>query len=103
MSNQAVLTFINKAEGDSSLRNRLVGLGAEGISKVAAQVGCNFTVDEWVSTLGEIYNSELSDQELNQVAGGANSPAPLGPLAVSRVSLDKAIPNAHGTYTLAPQ
>ena len=103
MSNQAVLTFINKAEGDSSLRNRLVGLGAEGISKVAAQVGCNFTVDEWVSVLGEIYNSELSDQNLNQVAGGSAAPAPINPINIQPANLERAIPNAHGTYTLAPQ
>ena len=103
MLSQAVLTFINKAESDPSLRNQLVGKGAEGISQIAAQLGCNFTVDEWVSTLGEIYNGDLSDQDLNQVAGGGTAPAPLQPLAVSKVSLDRAIPNAHGTYTLAPQ
>jgi len=101
MLNQTVLAFLNKAENDATLKNRLSGIGPEAISQVAAETGFNFTADEWASTIKGILAGEINEGDLGQVAGGGGTLQPS--LGISQTSLKLLLPNANGTSVWAPQ
>ncbi len=70
MSRQSLEAFIKKLQQDESLQKELreqlgdpeQGVSAEGLSKFAASKGYEFNVDE--------IKGELSDKQLDSVAGG---------------------------------
>ncbi len=71
MSRESYEAFVNKLQQDESLKKELheqlgdpeQGVSAEGLSKFAASKGYEFNVDE--------IKGELSDKQLDSVAGGA--------------------------------
>ena len=97
MLNQTVLSFINKAENDPVLKNRLPGMGADVISEIAAEVNFHFKPEDWVSTVSALYSGELADTDLSKVSGGAL--VQQNPLGVTPSRLEKVIPNALGSCT----
>jgi predicted ribosomally synthesized peptide with nif11-like leader len=101
MLNQAVLSFLNKAENDATLKNRLSGIGPDEISKLAGESDYNFTGDDWAATLSGILAGEINEGDLGQVAGGGGTLQPS--LGISQTSLKLLLPNANGSAVWAPQ
>ena len=75
MSKQNVLAFDLRIRGDKDLQSRVKALpanDAEGLVKLGAEAGLNFSISELLEVIGVSHNSdELSDDQLDQVAGGA--------------------------------
>jgi predicted ribosomally synthesized peptide with nif11-like leader len=101
MLNQSVLTFLKKVESDSTLKNRLSGAGANAISKIGAEFGYSFTPDEWAATISAILEGEVSENELNNVAGGVGDPQ--AQMVIGAGNLKLILPNAKGTLVHSPQ
>jgi predicted ribosomally synthesized peptide with nif11-like leader len=76
MSKQAVLNFIVEVNKDKSLYEKVNSLPSsrvEALITVAREAGFDFTADEFVTTVLEQSRNagELKEDELEQVAGGA--------------------------------
>src|SRR5579859_3848324 len=71
MSPQNVLAFINKVNDDPALQARIGSLpdGVKSLVKFAAASGFVFTAEEWNAAIAAS-SQTLSENELNQVAGG---------------------------------
>ncbi len=76
MSKQNVLAFDLRIRGDKDLQSRVKALpanDAEGLVELGAEAGFNFSTSELLEVIGNSRKSEeLSDNELEQVAGGFN-------------------------------
>ena len=76
MSKQNVLAFDLRIRGDKDLQSRVKALpanDAEGLVKLGAEAGFNFSTSELLEVIGNSRNSdELSNAELDKVAGGFN-------------------------------
>ena len=75
MSQEMAMAFISRVSEDSSLQSKLASItgNVEGLRKVAADAGFNFTTQEWRAAAVRAFSDELGDDELEQIAGGLNS------------------------------
>lgn len=71
MSVKNAMAFLQKAEADATLGNKLGALhsNAAAIVKLAGGVGFSFSEDDLLTAQDELYG-ELSDDELSGAAGG---------------------------------
>jgi len=81
MSKANAVQFIHKVGGDPALQQQIKGLNGNmpGLLSIAAKAGFNFTGDDWNNAVIEIADSmmgELSQEELDQVAGGGGTLTP---------------------------
>jgi predicted ribosomally synthesized peptide with nif11-like leader len=72
MSLEKAKSFLNKAEEDAALREKLEALEGDGKAavKLGAEFGFEFTAEEFAAAMDELYYGELSDDELEDAAGG---------------------------------
>ena len=78
MSHQTVADFVNRVETDESLRTRLTDLSNQGnwVSStlaVAQELGYEFSGEELQSYVEERYSDDLTDEMLDQIAGGTSN------------------------------
>ena len=75
MSKQNVLAFDLRICGDKELQSRVKALpanDADGLVRLGAETGFKFSTSELLEVIGAAHNSdELSEDQLEQVAGGA--------------------------------
>jgi predicted ribosomally synthesized peptide with nif11-like leader len=72
MAHQTVLAFMNKLNADADLRSRVKSINnVDTLLKIAAESGFVFTAEEWQQTIASTQSGELSEGDLDQVAGGA--------------------------------
>ncbi len=72
MSLVKAMSFLNKAEEDDALRERLEALEGDSAAavKLGAENGFEFTAEEFDAAMDELYYGNLSDDELEDSAGG---------------------------------
>src|SRR5260221_137541 len=75
MSQENALTFIRKVYQDPGLQAKVRPLAkndADGLLKIAADAGFNFTVDDFLAAQIQAHtpSDELADNDLEQIAGG---------------------------------
>jgi predicted ribosomally synthesized peptide with nif11-like leader len=72
MSLEKAKSFLNKAEEDDNLRQKLEDLEGDSAAAVrlGAEHGFEFTAEEFDAAMDELYYGELSDDELEDAAGG---------------------------------
>ena len=70
MINPTVMTFVQKTNEDPTLRVQVASLDIPGLLALAATQGYHFSQDEFISTLKSIAFEEISDEDLDHVAGG---------------------------------
>lgn len=71
MSVQNVMTFVNKLEGNTELQNQIKSLtpgNPAAVVKLAAGLGFDFSIQELQDVVAQA--SELTEEQLDQVAGG---------------------------------
>ncbi len=78
MSQVNALAFINKVYADPGLQAKVRPLAkndTDGLLKIAADAGFNFTVDDFLAAQIQAHtpNSDLADNDLEQIAGGLRS------------------------------
>lgn len=75
MSRTIVLAFVQKLDNDAGLHQKAIALqgDVDGLVRLAAQAGYTFTAQDWQEAQRE--PGELSEDDLNNVAGGAGSRA----------------------------
>jgi len=78
MSQQTAAEFIQSVYADETLRSQVISLGqnTDGLLKLAASRGFAFSADDFqaaVRAVGYGSGEELSEAELANVAGGANT------------------------------
>src|SRR5258708_2898610 len=83
VSKVTAIHFIHKVGGDPALQQQIVAVEGNmaGLLGIAAKAGFNFTGEDWNSAVIELADSmmgELSDEELNNVAGGGGTLTPPG-------------------------
>jgi predicted ribosomally synthesized peptide with nif11-like leader len=87
MSKQNAVAFIKKVNEDESVYlevKKLQPADYDGLLKVAATAGFPFSLDEWKEVLGKAKPSgELSDQQLDNVAGGTLYTSTFSPVLTS--------------------
>src|SRR5688572_1261962 len=72
MAHQTALAFMNKLNTDAELQNRVKSINnVDTLLKIAADAGFVFTAEEWQQTVASTQSGELSEGDLDQVAGGA--------------------------------
>src|SRR5260221_11997741 len=75
MSKQNVLAFDLRIWGDKELQSRVKALpanDADGLVKLGAEAGFKFSTSELLEVIGmSRHSDELSENQLEQVAGGA--------------------------------
>jgi predicted ribosomally synthesized peptide with nif11-like leader len=77
MSLEAAKSFLQKADENDELRDKLEALGGDSDAavKLGAAQGFQFTADEFVDAMDELYG-DLSDDELENAAGGTGGIRP---------------------------
>jgi predicted ribosomally synthesized peptide with nif11-like leader len=72
MSLEKAKSFLNKAEEDDALREKLEDLEGDSAAavKLGAEHGFEFTAEEFNAAMDEMYYGDLSDDELEDAAGG---------------------------------
>jgi predicted ribosomally synthesized peptide with nif11-like leader len=75
MSKATAIQFIHKVGGDPAMQQQIRGVEGNiaGLIGIAAKDGYSFTGDEWNTAVAELADSmmgEISDEDLNNVAGG---------------------------------
>jgi predicted ribosomally synthesized peptide with nif11-like leader len=100
MSRQAVCEFLSKLEANKALQDRLSGDVREAMRAAVVQfaegLGCTFTVEDLVEEVAA-RSGELSDQELEDAAGGVStSPPPTSLGALRKIVLGGGGPGIHG-------
>src|SRR5260221_3695558 len=75
MSKQVVFSFISKVNGDVDWQQQVKGVDGNlgGLIGVAGKAGYSFTAEDWNGAIAELAagaSGELSETELDQVAGG---------------------------------
>jgi predicted ribosomally synthesized peptide with nif11-like leader len=89
MSKQAVMNFIVTANQDKALYEKVNSLPSnrvEALMDIAHDAGFDFTADEFIATVLDV--SELKEEDLEQIAGGASDYLRPG----SQVSLNFTMP-----------
>ena len=96
--NKNVIAFLQRSNQDTTLGHSLVGISLDELVSLATKHGFEFTGEDWMSALTELHADELSDSQLENIAGGAS---PLG--AVQQNSfLVPAVLSATGVPNFAP-
>ena len=68
MSEEQLKAFLEKVKGDTSLQEKLkAAADANAVTAIAKEAGFSISADDWKNA-----QSELSDEELEGVAGGLN-------------------------------
>ena len=68
MSEEQLKAFLEKVQGDTSLQEKLkAAANADAVTAIAKEAGFSISADDWKNA-----QSELSDEELEGVAGGLN-------------------------------
>ena len=77
MSLEAAKSFLQKADENDELRDKLEALGGDSKAavKLGAEQGFQFTAEEFVDAMDELYG-ELSEEELEDAAGGTGGIRP---------------------------
>ena len=70
MSDEAITRFFQMLNDDRELRDDFKSALEVAVVELAARHGCDFTADELALRLAD----ELSDEDLENVAGGASAP-----------------------------
>jgi predicted ribosomally synthesized peptide with nif11-like leader len=70
MLNPTVLSFVQKTNEDPKLREQVANMNALSLISVADRLGYHFSLDELVSTFKSIASDEISEEDLEHVAGG---------------------------------
>ena|SRR5258708_9583451 len=79
MSQENALTFIRQVNQDAGLQAKLRPLAANDMTsllKVAAETGFDFSADDYLAAMQAqsiVPTSELSDDDLNLIAGGGSA------------------------------
>jgi predicted ribosomally synthesized peptide with nif11-like leader len=78
MSLEKAKSFLNKAEEDDALREKLEDLEGDSAAavKLGAEHGFVFTAEEFNAAMDELYYGDLSDDELEDAAGGKSGYRP---------------------------
>ena len=78
MSLEKAKSFLNKADEDDALRERLEDLEGDGALavKLGAEYGFEFTAEEFTAAMDELYYGDLSDDEPEDAAGGKSGYRP---------------------------
>jgi predicted ribosomally synthesized peptide with nif11-like leader len=78
MSLEKAKSFLNKADEDDALRERLEDLEGDGALavKLGAEYGFEFTAEEFTAAMDELYYGDLSDDDLEDAAGGKSGYRP---------------------------
>lgn len=72
MAYQSALAFINRVNGDTTLQNCVKSINdVDTLLKVATESGFEFTAEEWQQAVTNTQAGELSESDLDQVAGGS--------------------------------
>jgi hypothetical protein len=82
MINPSVYSFVQKTNLDPELRLQVANLDVPGLIVLAARLGYHFNQDELISTLKSIAFDEITEEDLEQIAGGfqdLHNPAPSSP------------------------
>ena len=82
MSEEQLKAFLEKVKGDTSLQEKLKAASdADAVVSVAKEEGFSISIDDIKAQLLELSDEagdvELSDEELEGVAGGVCEPRPL--------------------------
>jgi predicted ribosomally synthesized peptide with nif11-like leader len=77
---EMALSFINRVNYDSTLQSKLaiIAGNVDGLIKVATEAGFNFSPDDWYAAATTAFSPELSEDELELIAGGtaqSNNPS----------------------------
>ncbi len=68
MSLEQLKAFLEKVKGDTNLQEKLkAAVDADAVTAIAKEAGFSISADDWKNA-----QSELSDEELEGVAGGLN-------------------------------
>ncbi len=80
MSEQSVLAFVKRAGSDSALQKKIDALPGDvgALVQLASAAGFNFTAEEWKAVAASFFG-ELSESDLDNVAGGAAGPGVIDP------------------------
>ena len=71
MSVEQAKAFMEKLDSDKTFLTQVAGAGSdESRLELAQEAGFNFTTEELASAMGESASEELSEDELEGVAGG---------------------------------
>ena len=87
MSEEQLKAFISKVQSDESLQNKLKAEGADVVA-IAKEAGFNITAAELMRYQAQAVG-ELSDEELENAAGGTLTPAIIAPVIL--IPLTKAL------------
>ncbi len=75
MSKEALIAFDNRLRTDQALQNKVRALkknDADGLVRIGAEAGFSFTTNELLEMISAArQDAELSNEQLDQVAGGA--------------------------------
>jgi len=76
MSKQTVFSFMSKVHGDADLQQQVKGLNGNlaGLIGLAGKAGYSFSLEDWNGAIADLAahaSGEISDSELDQVAGGS--------------------------------
>ena len=71
MSEEQLKAFLEKVKGDTSLQEKLKGAAdANAVAAIAKEAGFGISADDLTQAQSELSEEELSDEELEGVAGG---------------------------------
>ncbi len=92
MSVQAAKDFVAKIKEDKSLEDSLVSADDDDARrKIAKDTGFDFTRDEMKEAISEISGKQLSDDDLDSVAGGVGAGWIAGGVVVGASAIGSAV------------
>ena len=72
MSVENAKSFVKKLNSDESFLNQIAGAGSdEARLQIAGEAGFEFSAEELAGVVDQLTSEELSEEELDTVAGGA--------------------------------
>ena len=88
MSTSDAEAFLQRLESDEEFAAQLQGASgdADATHRLAVQAGFDFTPEEMVEALGNVYGVELSLDQLEQIAAGGDSTLSIGASATGPLS-----------------
>ncbi|HLY27023.1 MAG TPA: Nif11-like leader peptide family RiPP precursor [Aggregatilineales bacterium] len=102
MLNTAVVGFIKVSLTDQTLQAKQKNLDLEGVVAFADKLGYRFTADEFRKTVSTLASNELSDDELEQVAGGAVGGAGTGEVSLGSPANQQLLASLYGDIVHRP-
>jgi predicted ribosomally synthesized peptide with nif11-like leader len=78
MSTEIVRQFLLAVSSDSALQEKLAATDSVDFVKMAQESGYSFTLEDLQANLAQHNNGELSEDELEAVAGGYRFPRGIG-------------------------